>query len=205
MIIFILSAIVLVGLMAGLLIGEERVSTTVHAERQANYAFLGKSAAISEARAERWYRALFVKTKLTQFTFDIVGGTRVEAKDSPKIEGAAATATDWWRGRMRVMWSIAYQFLVRISNILIWLPLSLLVFLPFVVDAIVKRRIKATNFSLASPHMQLFGTKAMLLIAIGYFLLQMLPMMLHPIVAPLAIAAFSVCTWVGIANFAKRA
>jgi hypothetical protein len=206
MIMFILSVVVLIGLVAGLLIPEPMVMKTVQAERKANYAFMGESAAIAEARAERWYKALFVKTHLTQFTFDIAGGIKAgKARDDSKIERASSTAVEWWKGRMRVLWSVAFQFLVRLSNNLIWLPLGLLVLLPFIVDAMVVRKIKTTNFALASPHMQLFGTKSMILIVVGYLVLQLLPMKLHPVTAPLALALFSISTWIGISQFAKRA
>lgn len=206
MIVFILSVVVLIGIVAGLLIPEPIVMRTVQAERKANYAFLGDSAAQAEARAERWYKAIFINTHLTQFTFDIAGGTKPgKPKDDSKVEQASSKAVEWWKGRMRVLWSITFQFLVRISNNLIWLPLALLIFFPFVVDAMVVRKIKTTNFALASPHMQLFGTRAMVWIVIGYLILQLLPLKLHPVTAPIALALFSASTWIGISQFAKRA
>ena len=207
MIVFVISVIVLIGLAAGLLIDESRVDSTIEAERKANYAFLGKSAALSEARAERWYQTLFVKTQVTQFTFDIAGGAApndTKADDS-KLEATAHKGVEWWKSRMRVLWSIAFQFLVRLSNIVVWAPLCLLVFLPFVVDAMAVRKIKSTNFSLASPHLQLFGTRAMVWIAVIYLLLQLLPIMVHPVTAPVAMGLFSLATWIGITQFAKRA
>lgn len=205
-IMFFISMIMIVGLLAVLLISEKHVQTAVQSERAANYAFLGPSAQISENRALRWYQGIFVKTNVTQFTFDVAKIKRVP-RDARNAKAAATgeQLAGWWQQRMRVLWSLVYQFMVRISNNLIWVPMTFLIVLPTVVDAFMVRKVKSTNFSMASPHMQLFGTRAMLLIVIGYLLLQMLPMMLHPVWAPLTIAVFAGSTWIGITQFAKRA
>jgi hypothetical protein len=106
---------------------------------------------------------------------------------------------------MRVLWSLAFQFLVRVSNILLWLPLAALVVVPFVVDAVVARKIKGTNFAITSPHLQIFGVRAMTWLLLGFALLQLAPIVLHPVWTPLMIAAFSGSLWIGISQFAKRA
>lgn len=206
-ILFIISMIMIVGLLAAFLISEEKVQSAVQAERAANYAFLGQSAQIAENRAERWYRALFVKTNVTQFTFDVAQVKKQQAPDpkNQKMDVATDKLATWWKQRMRVVWSLVFQFFVRISNNLIWIPMTLLIMLPSIVDAFVVRKVKSTNFSMTSPHMQLFGTKAMVAIVLGYLILQMLPMMLHPVWAPLTIALFASSSWVGITQFAKRA
>lgn len=204
--IFLISVVLIVGLVAGLLIEERTVQNVVASERQSNYAFLGQSAAIAEARAERWYQTLFVKTGVTQFTFDLTAGAREDSgTDIKAVDEFAGKGVEWWNARMRVMWSIAFQFMVRISNLIIWLPLAALVVAPFLVDAMVVRKVKQTNFSIASPHMQIFGVKAMFWIVLGFLLLQLMPFTVHPAWAPLGIAAFSFSTWMGISHFAKRA
>jgi len=206
LIIFLISAVLLVGILAGLLISEKHVVGTIEAERQANYSFMGRAAADAESRAERWYRTLFVKTNVTQFTFDIAATERTDSGTGNKsVDVAAGKGVEWWRARMRVMWSIAFQFLVRISNILIWAPLAVLVFVPFMVDALVSRRIKATNFAITSPHLQIFGVRAMTWIVLGFLCLQLIPFKLHPVWTPMAIATFSFSLWIGISQFAKRA
>jgi len=205
-VLFFISILLIVGFTAGLLIKEDVVISTVAAEREANYSFLGESAAISEDRAKTWYELLFVKTRLTQFTFDITATDRTDSgTNNATVDAVASSGVSWWNARMRVMWSIIFQFLVRISNLLIWIPLAGLVYLPFMTDAMVVRKIKQTNFTMASPHLQLFGVKGMFWIVIGFVLLQMIPMMLHPITAPIAIAMFSFSSWIGISQFAKRA
>lgn len=205
-VIFLICVVMLVGIVAGLLIREDKVVSTIEAEREANYAFLGQAAAEAEARAERWYRFLFVNTHVNQFTFDLTATDRTDSgTDNKSVDAIANKGVDWWEGRMRVLWSITYQFFVRVSNILIWAPLAVLVFVPFIVDAFVARRIKATNFSITSPHLQIFGVRAMLWIVIGFLCLQLIPTVLHPIWTPVVIAVFSFSTWIGISQFAKRA
>lgn len=206
LVLFMICAVLLVGFAAGLLVNEQRVASTIEAERQSNYAFMGAAAAEAEARATRWYRTLFLDTHITQFTFDLAATNRKDSgTDNKTVDAVAGKGVLWWQARMRVLWSIAFEFLVRLSNILVWLPLAVLVFVPFIVDAIVLRKIKATNFAITSPHLQIFGVRAMTVIVVGFFLLQLLPMMLHPVWTPLAIAAFSTSLWIGISQFAKRA
>lgn len=205
-IVFLISAVLLVGILAGLLISERHVASTIEAERQANYSFMGQAAAQSEKRAEGWYHAMFVKTNVTQFTFDIAATKRTDSGTGNKsVDAVAGKGVQWWRERMRVMWSIAFQFLVRISNILVWLPLAVLVVVPFMVDALVSRKIKATNFAITSPHLQIFGVRSMLWIVLGFLCLQLMPFKLHPVWTPIAIATFSFSLWIGISQFAKRA
>ncbi len=208
-ILFIISAIMIVGLLTALLIDEKTVQALVKQERADNYAFLGQSAQIAEDRAMQWYTAVFIKTGVTQFTFDVVEPGRhkpaTDGQPGSKADQASSRLTAWWQQRMRVLWSIAFQFLVRLSNLMIWIPLLMLIMLPSVVDAFVVRKIKGTNFSLASPHMQLLGTKAMVALVVVYLLLQMAPVVLHPAWAPIAMALFAMATWIGITFFAKRA
>lgn len=205
-ILFIISAVLLVGLAAGFLVKEETVAAIVRTERQANYQFLGQSAAESEARAERWYKSLFVKTHVTQFTFDLTaGGNGTSGTDNAKVDELASKGVSWWNARMRVMWSIVFQFMVRLSNLVVWAPLAFLVLAPFIVDAVVVRKVKSTNFALTSPHLQLIGVRAVFWIVLGFLILQTMPFVMHPIFAPIAIAALSFSTWVGICHFAKRA
>lgn len=208
-ILFIISAIMIIGLMTALLVDEKTVQGLVRQERADNYAFLGQSAQIAEDRAMRWYSVLFIKTGVTQFTFDVAQPGKHKPTTDGQPENRADQASDrltaWWQQRMRVFWSIAFQFFVRLSNLLIWVPLMMLIMLPAVVDAFVVRRIKGTNFSLPSPHMQLFGTRAMVVLTVVYLLLQMAPVVLHPVWAPIAMALFAMATWVGITFFAKRA
>lgn len=205
-ILFLICATLAVGLICAAFIAESTVSKTIDAERKANYAFLGAAAADSEARAERWYRVLFVDTRITQFSFDLAASKRGDSgTQNRSVDTMANKGVSWWRERMRVLWSIAFQFLVRLSNILVWLPLAVLVFVPFVVDALVSRRIKATNFAITSPHLQIFGVRAMTWLLLGFALLQLMPFMLHPVWTPAAIAVFSGSLWVGISQFAKRA
>lgn len=207
-IIFIISLIALIALAVGLLIDESKVHRVIERERAANYMVMGNSAHHAEMRAERWYRFFFVDTKMTEFSFGIAqnempastGDTTVDA-----VNRATAQGMTWWEGRMRVLWSITYQFFVRLSNIVVWLPLAFMIWLPFLIDAMVVRQIMRTNYALTSPHMQIFGIRAMWWIFLGFALLQLVPFMLHPIWTPVAIAMLCLSSWIGITQFAKRA
>ena len=135
----------------------------------------------------------------------ITGKTaRLDGLES-RVDGAASAGLAWWTGRVRVTWMMSYQVLVRSAIVLSWLPLALLVLTPILIDAMVVRKIKATNFSITSPHMALIGMRALLLLVILLVVLQLLPLMLHPVVTPVILTVFSMSAWISITQFAKRA
>lgn len=179
-------------------------------ERQANYAFLGRSTAKAvENRAEVWYQKLFVDTKMVQATMSTTGGNNINiesenraVKDATK---AGSTILQWWDDRIRVIWSAAFHLLMRFSMLMLWAPLAILAVIPVIVDSVVSRMIKATSFALTSPHMQLLGSRSIFWICFAYCVLMLIPVMLHPIMAPLVIGLVCAAMWLGITQFAKRA
>lgn len=203
-------ALVVMAMTSLVLIRYRYVDGMIERERTANYAFLGRATAKAvENRAEVWYQKMFVDTKLVQATMSTTGGNDINIKSDNRAvndaKKAGSTILEWWDERIRVIWAATYQLLMRISMLLLWLPLAILAIIPVVVDSVVSRRIKATSFALTSPHMQMLGSRSIFWICFAYFVLMLVPIMLHPIMAPLVIGLVSGCMWLGISQFAKRA
>lgn len=110
----------------------------------------------------------------------------------------------WLSDRMRVLWTIAFFTLVRISYALVWWPFLVLSMLPALVDAIATRKVSATTFALTSPQLQGFVMRALPLMLVGYFLWIVLPFHEHPMTVPIGIAFTTAMIWLGVVEFAKR-
>lgn len=205
--IFALMCILLTGILTTLLIPERYVLKMIDEERQSNYAFLGYDAARNtEGRAEQWFNTLFVKTGMMDASYRVTTTPEKEGHpDLDRVNELLDKGLAWTETRVRVIWAAAFQFMVRISVAVMWLPFILLILVPFIVDSLVSRKIKAASFAITSPHLQALGSRSLLWLMLGYLLLQMLPLKLHPVWTPAFIGVASGAIWLSISHFAKRA
>jgi hypothetical protein len=98
-----------------------------------------------------------------------------------------------------------YQSCKRASGSLLWWPYALFMFVPWVIDGYVQRRIRQTSFHYSSPlshRLSLYVVEALIL---GVIVLFFLPIPLHPLVWPGFILAAGLACAVAAANFMKRA
>lgn len=201
-----LMCMLLTGIITALIIPERYVMGMIEAERQANYAFLGyETARNTESRAERWFEGLFIRTGMMDASYRATTSDLGPANPASKLETWLEKALEWTQGRVRVLWAAMFQLMVRISIGIMWLPITALILTPFVIDSLVSRKIKANSFAVTSPHLQALGTRSIFWIALGYGLLQLLPLQLHPVWTPLFIGVVALSIWLSISQFAKRA
>lgn len=203
---FFFLCILLVGAGIVIFIPEPYVERVINQERADNYAFLGTdTASHTEARANHWYDTLFVNTGLTDITMGLTDDAKpLEDPRMSKVNSISRQGLDWWDSRIRVIWRTLHQFLVRLSVLLVWVPFALLIIMPFMVDSLVSRKIRATNFAIPSPHLQLIGARSMVWMIILFLIVQIMPLRLHPAWGPTVILLFSGSLWLAVANFSKR-
>lgn len=202
--------ILLMGTISLFVIKENYVAQVMERERAANYSFLGRTAAKAvENRAEFWYQNLFVKTKLVQSTISTTGGNDINIETDNELGKDAkemgSAMLNWWDARIRVLWMGVYNFLLRISMFMLWLPLGLLAVIPVMVDSIVSRKIKSTSFAITSPHLHLLGSGSIFWFLLSYAVLLCIPVMLHPVMTPTVIFLACAALWLSVSQFAKRA
>jgi len=181
------------------------LNNEVRRERILNREVLGTSTAIdAENRGARWFATLFQNSGILDASYSAVDFTAVDP-DSVIDLTPLDTAKNWFAQRVQVIWTMLLQLFIRISTCLLWWQYGILVGLPFVVDALVVRRIKSANFRMASPHAfklsYLTITGAPFVIA----LLLFAPFVLSPRLMPAMILILSFALWNGICQFAKRA
>ena len=176
-------------------------------ERGANHKVLGEHASsFAEQRADRWFRALFVDTGAVQGSYRMLDARSNDSASgvAEKANKTAAVALDWVAERVQVLWVMLYQMFNRASVALMWWPYAFLIGVPFVVDALVVRKIKASNFGLTSPHAYALGRRTAKLVPWVFLILLLAPFSLSGVYVPVMLAALAMATWVGMVQFAKR-
>jgi hypothetical protein len=186
----------------------------IQGEHDSNVTFLGTSATnAAEARATQWFQWLAIDDGALAFTFHILGSQDAEENVSDIAPSAMSQGVNrvfapiqgWVDSRLQVGWAMFYQCLIRLSVSILWWPFFLVVLLPFMIDAIVIRRITANNFGLTSPHGYVLGRRIIFGLPLLFALTLLVPMALPAAVIPVICMAFAWACWAAIVNFAKRA
>lgn len=178
-------------------------------ERDGNRKVLGAAASMyAENRADGWFRRLFVDTGVVAGSYKALSSRDHDTQDNGAIakgNDMAGKVLGWIQERVQVIWIMLYQMFTRISVALMWWPYALLLFIPFIVDALVVRKIKASNFGLTSPHVYSMGARLARLLPWIFLVLLLAPFSLTGIYIPIMLAALAVAAWVSMVQFAKRA
>lgn len=158
-------------------------------------------------RATDYFSKFFVETGIQAESFYVFIPKESASADSTAVQlerDAEATVIPWFESRLRTTWVTVYLLMMRLSVALLWLPLVLLTFTPFLIDAMVSRKIKMTSFQITSPHMQGIASRAIPLSILGYLLALMLPLYISPLWVPFLLILTSALSWVVVAHFVKR-
>lgn len=177
-------------------------------ERQGIHTLLGPAAAdAAEARAYTRFRSWFVDTGAMASSFNVLvpAAQRPQEGKIAEIEQSLDPLFVWLEGRLRAFWLVVFQVMYRVSISLTWWPFTVLTFVPFSIDAISRRLIKANTFDHASPTLQALGARAVALALISYPLLLLAPFALPAQAMPLLIFVCAAATWFAISHFVKRA
>ncbi len=186
----------------------------IQSEHDSNVSFLGAQATgVAEARATHWFQWLAIDDGALAFTFHILGSQDAEKSVSNIAPSAMSKGVNrvlepiqgWIDARLKVGWAMFYQCLIRMSVAMLWWPFFLVVLLPFMIDAIVVRRITANNFGLTSPHGYVLGRRVVFGLPLLFVLMMLVPLALPAAVIPVICIAFAWACWAAVVNFAKRA
>lgn len=183
---------------------ERYVSATLEKERQMNYSVMGQGpAGHAEARASAWYRSTFLDTGIVHSSLKAV--TPTLSSEPTGLSKALAGPLRYIEGRMRTMWLLVYQLQLRVSILIMWWPYLFLIFVPVFIDALVQRRISATNFSTPSPTMHMIAKGLMWIFLIGSVGAVFAPFPLPPILTPIMAIMGASALWISMTMFAKSA
>lgn len=187
-------------------VGEGWLQRSMATEQQYNEAFYTRDLARhAEQRASTWFTDAFVTPGIVQGTFDLTLPKESDHRRSIGARGFGSAFFAWWEGRLRTWWTVVYQSFKRASGTLLWWPYALFMFVPWVVDGWVHRRVRQTSFLYSSPlqhRISLYVVEALLLAVIVLFFL---PVPLHPLLWPAMLLAGGCAVSVALSRFAKRA
>jgi len=186
-------------------VNQSWLQTTITKEREAHYEVLGeKRAEFAEIRATNLFNVWFVNSGVMARSFEIFIPKADPSAPPESSNSTSAMVFRWMEERIRALWTLVYQVMLRFSNASLWWPFLVLAISPFVVDALAARRIKAHTFGITSPHLQGVATRLIPLLILGYFLLMFAPIVIHPLWVPVLIVVTSAATWLGVTQFVKR-
>jgi len=174
-------------------------------ERQGMVEWLGPDKAdAAHARAFDVYQRWCVDSGFVENSFAMFLPT--PSRQQEMFAGGQVDAVfTWMEGRLRAFWLVVFQMIYRICLTLMWWPLMVLSLVPFLVDALVRRKIKADNFDHASPTLQALGSRSLLLMPVIYLCLLLAPFALPASLVPLLVVAASAAIWFALSHFVKRA
>lgn len=186
-----------------LLVKADTLERAMAAERADTYELVGElNARTAEVRAHNLFTEWFVNSGATEASFNLLIPKKIGASD---LDQKADPVFVWIEGRVRATWLVIYQLMMRVSNAVLWWPFIVLTTVPFVVDAMVKRRIKANTFDHASPHVQSLAVRSLFVALFGYPLLLLAPIALPAEALPVLIFLVAGALSFAISHFVKRA
>lgn len=187
------------------IVKETYIVRVLERERASHLEFFGPEVAEAAENAARdRYTRWFVNSGVMSKSFETMIPTEQQRLNSRGIEDMGEGVFPWVEQRLRALWTLVYGVLTRLAYVALWWPFALVALGPFIVDAIVLRRIKAQSFGITSPHLQGIAARAIPLIALGYFLLMFTPVYIHPAWTPILIFITSASVWLAVSQFVKR-
>ena len=184
---------------------ESYVGAMLNRERQLNYGVLGQGpAGHAEARASNWYESTFMSSGVVTSSLKFFAAGESQSSDG-RLERTARPVLGYLESRVRTMWLLLYQLLVRISVAAMWWPYVIIIFTPVIVDAITQRRIASTNFSTPSPTMHVMAKSLVWMFLLGAVSLIFAPIPLNPVLTPALIILGASAMWLSMTMFAKSA
>lgn len=186
-------------------IGESWVVESLTKENQMSQALLGEELSThANTRAKDWFTSHFVDTRIIANSYALFIPTTAQSEQSKGMETLGEPFFVWFEQRLRLMWALVWQSYVRISRAALWAPYMLPLLVPWLIDGVVQRRIKQTNFDFTSPTRYSASYHLIGLLAIVFFMMLFSPFPMPAYLAPLFMVA--VCFAAGLlsANVHKR-
>lgn len=154
------------------------------------------------ARADRWFSRCCLDNGVVHRSLTMFLPHRPEQTQAVKGMGDQLFAL--FEGRIRVFWALIYQACYRASAAMAWIPYSLLVFIPWLTDGLLQRRIRQTNFEYSSPARHSAGSMLILLSILSLCAMLFAPIAISPLLVPALLVLISFTTGLLAANFQKK-
>ena len=156
-------------------------------------------------RAEDWYGALFVSTKVVETSYRVTLPSDEDVTRSGALSPLATLPLwSWVAGRLDVVWAALHQALQRLAMVIAWWPFLLLLLAAAWGDGWVRRRIRQSGFAYASPLAHAYALRGIVVVFVLLGLVLFLPLPLPALGVPVVSALVAVLLGVIVANAQKR-
>ena len=188
------------------LLDEAWIRSTLQAEHDQNISAYGESAvAVNEGRARGWFDTIAIDSGFMQTTYTLFTPEKneVDQKATVNMQRVQGLVV-WWESRMRLTWTLLYQVLLRLSYLISWLPVLILLAIPFVTDGLVRRRLRRSQFHPTSPLRFYTGSWGIFLTLVGFGLLLIAPFAIPPLMVPLMLVVLTASLGLCAAHLHER-
>jgi hypothetical protein len=156
-------------------------------------------------RADRWYATLFVTPGLVETSYRITLPSEADVRHAAALAPLAGLPIwSWLRGRLEVIWAALYQALQRLAMLTAWWPLLLLLLAAAWGDGWVRRRIRQSGFSYASPLAHAYALRGIIVVAVLVGLALFLPVPLPVLGVPVVGVILAMLVGLAVAHAQKR-
>ena len=185
---------------------EEWIHGAIASERDSAHAVFGEDLAVdAHNRGVAWYTTLMVDSGVVYNTFAAYTVPKEQRNAAEPTDNMWPAFFDWWEGRLRLFFTVFYQACLRASAAVVWLPYTLLLLIPFVVDGLVQRQIKKTNFDYVSPILHRYSLHLIEILAVAIFMLFFAPWAMPVWLVPTVLVVCSASAGLILSNTQKRA
>lgn len=153
------------------MVREDWVARAVATERRDAEQWLGPALAAEVcARGQRWFDATLVDSGVIADVYALFTVPASERAADADFGSAVPWFDAWFERRLAALFALAGQAFLRASNVLLWLPYGLLLAAPCVLDGLMRRQIRRSNFDYCSPLVYRGGIAALEFVGVAMLL-----------------------------------
>ncbi len=185
-------------LMILLVIPTNWMEEVIRKEQLMGRAFLGEAAQLQlTSKAESMFKSVMVDTGAYRAIHEFFIPTEEQRIASRGLENLGKdNVFPYAEARVKAFALIIFQVLIRISEILLWLPYLVILAIPAVYDGYNQWHINRSSYNYSSPLMHRYGVRGMGLVLLGSLMISIIPLPIPPIVVP--VAGFCMIAFLGI-------
>ncbi|WP_304526730.1 DUF4400 domain-containing protein [Halomonas sp. I5-271120] len=189
-----------------LVVPTDWMEDVIRKEQMMGRAFLGESTQLAlTSDAERMFNSLMMDTGVYQAVHQFFIPTEEERLASGAMKDLGRSEVfPYAESRVQALAMIVFQVMIRISEIMLWMPYLLVLAVPAIYDGYCQWHINRSSYQYSSPLMHRYGMRGMGLVLLASLMISIVPLPIPPVVVP--VAGFCMIAFLGITikNIQKR-
>lgn len=154
--------------------------------------------------AKQWYQRRWVNSGWQQAIWHFFIPTEAERRASTGLENLALPWFNWVGNRLQVFFSLVFHCGYRLVQMKVWGSMMALLLVPALLDGLLMRRIKKTNFDYASPVIQRYSLRGLGLLLLGQLMIWLMPLPVNPLITPVVMMFGCILLGLSISHLQKR-